>query len=57
MRHKFAVHGAEGQVKGSAGAVKPGRGGAFGVHRGAQYRPGGDRVCFYCLDAGHLIAD
>lgn len=58
MRYnKFAVHGAEGQVQGSVGAVKPGRGGTFGARRGAQYRRGEGRVCFYCLNAGHFIAD
>lgn len=54
---RIAVQSAEGQIKGWTGVAKPGRGGAFDVRRGAQPRVGEGRVCFYCLDAGHLVAD
>lgn len=55
---KVAVHGTETQVKGGRdGKTRYSRGGAYGRDGSAKSRSCEGRVCFYCLDAGHLIAD
>lgn len=45
------------QGKDVADAVKAVRGRAQGGHRPPPVQAAQKRVCFYCLDSGHLIVD